>query len=65
MEKKDAKLSTDESLERNDFNDTWWITILLLLLGIGFPSCDYDTRTELAELKGKVSVIENLVTKEK
>ena len=68
MEKKDERLTHDEIMEmmkQGDSNDLWWITILLLVLGTSFPSYSSKTEVELAELKGKVSVIENLLTKEK
>lgn len=38
----------------------WAILIFLMIFGFG-PSADHQTREEVAELKGKVSVLEKVL----
>lgn len=56
MEKKEQ----DATFEKNVWEgDMWILLFLMLIFAIPFGS-DHQTREELAELKGKVSVLEKL-----
>ena len=50
----------DATFEKNAWEgDTWILIFLMLIFVIPFGS-DHQTREELAELKGKVSVLEKI-----
>lgn len=63
--KEDKRVISLEEIEalrdsNNWDHDAWWI-ILLMLIFIGFGDhTDHQTREELAEVKGKVSILEQL-----
>lgn len=55
----------EHTTENNDnWNDSFWIVALFMMMLIGnSPSIDIKAKEDIAELKGKVSVLEKLVTK--
>lgn len=61
MDEKYEDIMALTNIDKSD--DSLWITIFLLLFAIGFPSCDPKLELDVAELKGKMSVIEKLVIK--
>ena len=67
MERRDDKLSTEEIMRiigvESPSDDTFFFSMMLLLLGVVFPAYNTKLDTEVAELKGKVSVIEDLITR--
>ena len=67
MERRDDKLSTEEIMRiigvESPSDDTFFFSMMLLLLGVVFPAYNPKLDTEVAELKGKVSVIEDLITR--
>lgn len=66
MEKENKEITTADiaaMVKDEKSTDSLWI-FLILMLAFGFgPSYDTKTREELAELKGKVSVIEKLAVR--
>ena len=67
MDKKDEKLSIDEAMSligaESPKDDTFFFLMMLLLLEVAFPSPSVKLESDVAELRGKVSVIENIVTR--
>ncbi len=56
-------MEKENAIEKDSWTDNSWIFIpLMMLLAFGFPSgTDHELREEVAELKGKMSVIEKIV----